>query len=146
MKDELNMDGRNLDEELNSAAQVQIRETVRALPEEPLSLAWRSDLNTQLRGVAARKRKLDLFGWVWKPAAGGALACALAFAFLIRPGGSMSEVPSNGIEKALVGHYVDTTASWEVAGDGVTVNEVKEATAAHPVPTDLDQEDVGAIL
>lgn len=146
MKDELNMQGRDVDQELNSPAQLQMRDAVRALPEEPLSLAWRSDLNTRLLGAAARKRKLDLFGWVWKPTAGLALAGALAVAIMFKPMAPSQPTVTTGIEKDLVSHFVDTTASTEVAGDGISVGEVKDATAAHPVPTDLDQEDVGAIL
>src|SRR4051812_44518980 len=122
MKDNFNMSDNDLDRELSSPGQELVREVVQALPEEPLSLAWRSDLNTRLHAVAARKKKLDLFGWIWNPAAGVALAGALAVAFVFRmPDVDHGVVATNkDVEKALVNTYVDSTASWEVAGDGIT--------------------------
>ena len=144
MKDNLN--GKDLDQELSSPAQMQVREIVQALPEETVSLSWRSDLNARLHAEVARRRKLNLFGWIWKPAAGLALAGALALAFMIRPPAPGSPETRSDVEKALVNSYVDNTASWEVTGDGITVNEVKETANPKPVPIDFDQEDVGATL
>lgn len=144
MNNGFEMNEESLDRELNSAAQLHVREVVRALPEETLSLAWRSELNSRLRSEMARRRKLNLFGWVWKPAAGIALAGALAVAFMVQPA---NPVPANGgeLEKALVSHYVDSTASWEVAADGVSMGDVKDATNQHTIAVDPEQEDVGAL-
>src|SRR5690242_12148641 len=100
MKD--NLKGKDLDQELSSPAQTQMREIVQALPEETVSLSWRSDLNARLYAEAARRRKLNLFGWIWKPAAGLALAGALAIAFML-PMSKASAPESRGdVEKALV--------------------------------------------
>ncbi|HVT13566.1 MAG TPA: hypothetical protein VHE55_14975 [Fimbriimonadaceae bacterium] len=133
-----------LEEELNSPEQLHVRELVRALPDETLSLTWRSGLNARLQSEMVRRRKLNLFGWVWKPAVGLALAGALAVAFIIPPKGS---APARGgeLEKALVTHYVESTASWEVAGDGVSMGEVKDAVNQHTISVDPEQEDVGAL-
>ncbi len=141
MNDKLNFDGRMLDEKL--AAQAQIADAVKALPEEPLSLAWRSDLNTKLHAMAARRKKLDLFGWIWKPAAGVALAGALAVAFVAREPG-MAPVARKSIEKELVNSYVESTASWEVSTDGVSSVEAKEKSTQ--APSEWDQEDGSATL
>ncbi len=145
MKRGIALEGNELDRKLNSAGQTQIREMVRALPEETLSMTWRSELNTKLRAAALRKRKLDLFGWVWKPTAGLALAAALAVAIFIRP--AMTGVtPDTSIEKALVSHYIDSSAARDVAVDGMTPNEAKDSGASSVVPPDWEQEDVGATL
>jgi|SRR5579862_2596544 len=143
MKNESELEGRELDRRLESSGQARIREAVRALPEETLSLSWRSDLNSKLRATAARKRKLDLFGWIWKPTAGLALACALAIAIFVHPN-LPGAVPDNSIEKALVSHYVDSAAAREAAGDGVTPSEAKDSGGSAPI--EWDQEDVGATL
>ena len=146
MKREFEMNERDLDRQLSSAAQKQVHEVVKALPEETLSLAWRSELNTRLRNEIVHKKRVNLFGWVWKPAAGVALAGALAVGFFFRTPEANLAPPSGGIENALVNHYVDSTASWEVAGDGATVGDTKDSAPANSVPVDNDQEDVGAIL
>jgi hypothetical protein len=143
------MSDRDLDRELNSPEQTRMAEIVKALPEETLSMSWRSDLNARLRSEAARRKKLNLFGWIWKPTVGVALAGALAVAFMVRPEPAGTPVGSGTVEKALISSYVDNTAAWEVAGDNVgvnTVNEAKDSGAWHPGTTDWDQEDVGATL
>jgi hypothetical protein len=144
MRSDFEMNGRDLDQELNSPAQIQVREVVRALPEETLSLTWRSDLNLRLRGEAARKRKRMVFGWVWKPTAGLALAGALAVGIFLHP----ATAPTNGgeLEKALVNHYVEASTAREAAVDGVTPNEVKDSGGTGATPGYWDQEDVGATL
>lgn len=112
--------------ELGSPAQQRTREIVQGLPEEPLSLTWRSSLNARLAEVAVRRRRLNLLGWMWKPAAGLAVAGALAVAVVLqRP----EQLPSQpGVESALVNVYMESTASWEVATDGLTVNEANEVS------------------
>ena len=144
MKNDFDLKGRDLDEELNSPAQIRVREVVRALPEETLSLTWRSELNTRLRAEVVRRKKLDIFGWVWKPTAGLALAGALAVAVFFHP----VAVSSSGgdLEKAMVNHYVDSTADREAAVDGVTPNEARDSAGGSSTSTNWDQEDVGATL
>src|SRR5579862_8678015 len=127
MKKDFGMNEKEMDRRLQSPAQVQMGEVIKALPEETLSLAWRSELNTKLRAQAIHRRKLNLFGWLWKPAAGVALAGCLAVAFVFHEPAPQTPAASGGIESALVGDYVDSTASWEVAGDGASVSEVKDA-------------------
>ena|SRR5579862_7444889 len=138
------MDREEMDRQLSSPGQLQIRDAVRALPEEPLSMAWRSELNTQLRAVAVRRKKLNLFGWVWKPTVGLALAGGLAVALFVHP---TSPSRSGGdIESGLVNHFVDSANAREVAGDGITPNESKDSAGSSSATIDWDQEDVGATL
>jgi len=145
MKNEFHVDEKELEVRLSTPAQTQIREAVRALPEETLSLAWRSELNTKLRQSVARKRRLDLFGWIWKPTAGLAVAGALALALFVHPG--MGGASGNGaLEQGLVNHYIETAAAREIAADGVTPNEAKDSSDSGPSSIDWDQEDVGATL
>jgi hypothetical protein len=145
MKNDFEKNGLDLDQELNSASQMQVRQVVKALPEEALSLSWRSQLNERLRAEEARKRKQNLAAWVWKPGAAVALAGALAVAFMTRLPDMGPVTNSPGVEKALVNTYLEGRASWAVAGDGITANEVKEA-AVEPSPFQMDREDVGATL
>jgi hypothetical protein len=145
MKNEFEMQTGDLERKLSSASQIQTRDVVRTLPDEALSLSWRSELNERLRAEAGRKRKRNLAAWVWKPTAGVVLAGVVAVAFFTRMPdmGPVSKAPA--FERALVNTYVEGNASWVVAGDGVTANEVKEA-AVEPSPFELEREDVGATL
>ena len=148
MKSDFNMNGKNLDQELNSAPQQQMREVVQSLPEETVSLAWRSELNVRVVALAERKRRLDLQGWLWKPAVGVSVAGALALVFMAKladPGPVVTQ-PNASVETALVGTYMESKASWEVAGDGATATDSKDATPAMADPGDWGQEDVGATL
>jgi hypothetical protein len=145
MKNDFDMHGKDLDGELSSPAQQRVREIVHSLPEETLSLSWRSDLNARLRSEAARRRKLNLFGWVWKPAVGVAFAAVLVLAFVARmPNMGPVERPRPNVEQALIGSYVDTTASLDIAGDVSPMGEKDQPQK--PVQGDWEQEDVGATL
>jgi hypothetical protein len=133
-------------QDLNSPEQLAIREVVKALPDETLSLAWRSELNTKIHAAIVRRKKLDLFGWIWKPAAGIAVASAFAVMFLAKAPLVAPVARSSGdLERALVNAHIETSVSWDVAEGGVTAGEAKE-NAGVPVPNEWEQEDVGATL
>ena len=145
MKHKFDMQERELDVRLESPGQAQMRESVRALPDDTVSLAWRSELNARLRKSYARRRRFDLFGWIWKPTAGLAIAGGLALVLFIHPGGS-GTAGNGALERGLVNQYIETTTAREIAADGVTPNEAKEAGESGTSTIDWDQEDVGATL
>lgn len=142
MKHELNE--KELDVKLSSPVQQAIRHAVGSLPDESPSLAWRSALNARLLQAAARRRKMRVFGWMWKPAMGLAVAGALAVAFVMRMPTSADPSSKPDLEKALIGSYVDNAASYEVAGDNVSSGEMRDSD--NQLRFDLGQEDVGATL
>ena len=55
-----------------------VSQTVRELPEDSVSLAWRSQLNERLFAEAGAKHHVARRSWVWRPALGLGLAGALA--------------------------------------------------------------------
>lgn len=74
----------DIDEKLNCASQLKIKEVVKSLPEEELSLAWRSELNEKLLAIQAPVRK----AWwkaMWVPSSGLALAAAIASVMFFAP-------------------------------------------------------------
>lgn len=143
MKDEMRMTEKELDAALEESGQSRIQSLVRGLPEETLSLAWRSELNRRLLAADARRRRLVRLGWIWKPAAGLAAAFALSLAYVSRL--PMERVQGPEVERALVNNYIETAATRDVAADGVTSAEAKEQAASVP-SFDLEPEDVGATL
>jgi hypothetical protein len=73
-----------LDELLESPAQKATQNLLSGLPEETLSLAWRSQLNEKLIVIAEKPKPKPFWAIAWKPAAGLALASALALVFVLQ--------------------------------------------------------------
>jgi hypothetical protein len=135
-----NDEGGSMDERLNSAGQMAIRQVVKALPEEMPSLAWRSALNERLAAsTAARhaRRRRWLFGG--SSFAGLALAAGLALVVFmprhVEPsaGPSTTPVASRGgsqsgplLDELLASHN-DSVTSQDVVGAGLTSQEVQSA-------------------
>lgn len=107
-----------LDAELNSAEQVRIANIVRSLPQDEMSLAWRSDLNSKLAASAAPP-KPSLARLVWRPVAGLAIASVLTFAIVVsRPQSSEIAVRTE-LESAIGGAHVVAQTNAELIGFGV---------------------------
>lgn len=79
----MNKNTNNLDEALQQTEN--LRGLVHGLPEDQVSLQWRSALNEQILAMAAKPKK-TLWSLFWKPASGLALAGALtAVVIMQRP-------------------------------------------------------------
>lgn len=143
MKNELN---RHVDSQLETPAQQAVRQVVQALPEEQPSLAWRSELNANLQKQSIRRRRLDFWGWFWKPSAGVAVAAGLALLVIARIPSSTADAPApkGNLEQALVNSYIHSKTSWELTPDGVTANEAKDTEGSQE--PDWFREDIGATL
>lgn len=119
----------DLDLRLGSSSQMFVAKAVAALPEESVSMVWRSGLNEALRQQAGAAKKKRLFLGVFSPIAGLGLACALACAVMFRPT-SQSPVSITGstpaktsMEASLVSLHQDDVRSFDVAGTGLNPNE-----------------------
>lgn len=135
----------NLDERLASAGQTQVRELVKGLADETPSMAWRSGLNEQILAMAAAKqKKRNLFGWVWKPAVGLALAGALAGVFLIRTQPETQPTAARpALEARLVMAHQDAVWSQDAAGAGLSPADAR-ATEVQLEPT-WTEEDLSSL-
>jgi hypothetical protein len=118
------------DKALESPAQKQVHELVSQLPEDSLSLAWRSALNEKLLATAPKPRR-SVWTWMMKPAAGLAVAGALAVVLISRTGISPSPSPvavnqttSNGqLEAALIQDHRELVQVSDVVGAGLNPEE-----------------------
>lgn len=133
------------DAQLASPAQDAMREAVRALPEDSLSMAWRSGLNERLIAEGARhKRRRRLF-WALRPAAGLAMAGALAAVFVIRTSPVPEITPnlssSDSFEAALLSTHNEVAQFADVAGTGVRPTEATYASR-NRAPENLDWSEV----
>lgn len=94
------------------------------LPEDTVSLAWRSALNEKLMTEAKPARQR---GWLWKPVAGLALAGALALVTFIP---RTPPATTANFESKLVNAHLSLSNAREVAGTGLTAYESMQETKA----------------
>lgn len=116
-----------LDALLGSESQQSIRRIVSSLPEDGLSLSWRSDLNERLRKVSPISRWRLRLAQSWKPALGLALAGCLATLIAIKPNAEPVQT-NHPIEASLVSSYNDTANVDDLVGPGLAVHEVNDTS------------------
>jgi len=126
-----------LEGKLATPDQQAMREVVRALPDETVSLAWRSALNEEILRMAPPIRRRDRFAWLMRPALGLACAGALAVAMLMHnPIASRTVQPANsGLEAALLDAHDQATGFADVTGGGLSVTEVSYGASHKPART-----------
>lgn len=128
------MDLRKFDSLLDQPGQAFVREAVRSMPDDSLSLSWRSALNEKLLAESEKKVKRRRFQLVWRPAFGLAVAGALATMWIIRPDSAMPGIssPSNRAEMSLEAALVDahrlSSLESDVAGTGLRPLEQRYVT------------------
>lgn len=129
---------------LQSESQQAVRRVVGALPEESLSLAWRSDLNERLRQTRPEPRWRARFVQSWRPALGLALAGCLALTVTLRSPVTQ-QAPRHNLEASLVQAYTDTTSVDELAGPGLTPRDISDTTQESDSSTDWTEADLGTL-
>ena len=141
----LNLTEAELDARLNSAEQLWIAKSVKGLPEEQVSMAWRSELNEKLRASAPAKRVKR----VWQ-----VLVPATAFASCLMLGVTIflsretvepkSVVESGAVEAAIVASYREHASSRDVGGVGLHLEELDNTTDESVEPL-FSEVDLGAL-
>jgi len=121
----------NLDNRLQSDSQLHVAKIVASMPDEPVSMVWRSNLNETLRANAVTaKRKKFVFNFL-SPVAGLGIACTLAIVVMVRPPAAHPRTPivgqppvvSNSLEAGLVRLHQDDVRTSDVAGTGLNPTE-----------------------
>jgi len=139
----------NVDARLESPAQIKMAAVVRSLPDETLSMAWRSSLNERVLATAKKQRRSRLVGWIWKPTSGLALAGALAFVVMFHPNQVSPTVgQSDGtVEANMVNYYQQSTVAYDVAGPGLALpSDSSEAkTAQKAVDPNFTEDDLASL-
>lgn len=140
------MTDHDLDERLVSPAQSQMREMLKSMPEDTVSMAWRSDLNERIASVVAVKQRRRRFAWVLSPALGLGLAGALAITMLTKTPTSpnLGQPPKPSIETNLVASFRDSMNYTDVTGVGLNPDEVVRSRSI-PVVYDPDEVDFGSL-
>ncbi len=121
-----------LDERLTRPDQANIARMVRALPEEPVSLVWRSELNERLVKARDRVRKNRRQIWIWRPALGVGLAAIIAVAvFLPRTNVQPPVSAAPSVEAALVRAHSRAVDDEDIAGIGLEPMDMEQDAGTH---------------
>jgi hypothetical protein len=129
---------------LRSEPQQAIREVVKRLPEDSLSLAWRSSLNERLHAIRPVSVWRSFLSRSWRPAFGLALSGCLAILVTLRH----TEPPApvhHSIEASLVQAYDDSTRVDDLVGPGLSSHEVGDTTRDLDSSSDWSESDLGAL-
>ena len=127
----------NIDERLSSESQIAMSNVVKSLPDDSLSMAWRSQLNERVLADHARFERKRRF-WVFaRPAMAAVAAASLAVVFIRRtPTPSVVQRPAGSVEQTLIQAHVDTSQGMDVAGIGLTPDEVDRFASNAVAPND----------
>ncbi|MCC7230016.1 MAG: hypothetical protein IT203_06450 [Fimbriimonadaceae bacterium] len=136
------MTDHDLDERLESPAQSQMREMLKSMPEDTVSMAWRSGLNERIASAVAVKQRRRRFAWVLSPALGLGLAGALAITMLTKAPTSpnLGQPAKPSIESNLVASFRDSMNYTNVTGVGLNPDEVARSRSISAVydPDEVD--------
>lgn len=99
--------------------------SIAEIPEEQVSLAWRSRLNERVAQIAAVTKRKTRWISIWRPALGLGLAGALAAAFMMRMAASSGPAfaPKPAVEEALIQAHEMSVQGSEIAGAGLAQHE-----------------------
>jgi hypothetical protein len=132
-------DNMSIDERLNTSQQATVAKAVALLPDEQVSMVWRSDLNQVLRAKSQANKKRKFFVNFLSPVAGLGVACALAVVVLISPPqthqsitpASQPTLSPSSLEASLVRFHQDDVRSADVAGTGLNPTEAINDTSRY---------------
>lgn len=144
-KSRANFEKKQIDLNLESMESRKIADAVKLLPQDELSMAWRSQLNAKLSEAARKKQRRLSFrrplGWV--AGLGLTAAASLALVFALLP----NKTHQNGIYAAdnleaqmLVAHNLSVQSS-DIAGEGLSSLDESESLPAD-TESDWRQEDL----
>ena len=104
------------------------------MPEDTLSMAWRSSLNEKLLQNSVEKKRKQRLAWVLRPAMGLGLACLLTVVVMFQPIGRHGvAIPDKGLEAAILSDHHNSVLQNEVSSAGLNANEVvSEANSEEP--------------
>ncbi|MBC8064129.1 MAG: hypothetical protein H7Y17_04820 [Chlorobia bacterium] len=137
-KKEVEMDGldmteKELDLQLGSDAQQLIRQAVRGVSDEPVSMTWRSELNQRVLASIQTKQRKRRFAWIASPTLGLGLAGALAVLMMTNtsPGSDPIKLASSSaLEESLVATHKDSVSYGDITGVGLNPDEVVSKRSA----------------
>ncbi len=143
-----NLDADFLDEALQSDSQQAVARWVHELPEEGLSLAWRSQLNEKLL-VVAKPKPRRLSHWILGSVGAATVAGGLAGIFALNLVQTPPSLVGNHLEGSIMASHRKAASMSEVAGSGLDFDEMVASSSdststptSHTSPPQWKREDV----
>ena len=126
------LESAELDELLNSPSQQSMRQAVQALPQDSVSMQWRSTLNEKVRTLRPLRKKATLLVIGFRALAGVGLASVVCIAlyskFSAQP--PAPKVKAQNVASALIAEHRESVASSEIAGPGIVGTETDGRTGS----------------
>lgn len=122
------------DSRLSTPSQLAIKSLVAAIPDEEVSLAWRSSLNQKLMLEVAKKQRRRHMFWIASPIAGLSVAAALAFVVMFHPVSHHAAPKTDlSLEAAIVADHHKEVLETDLSSAGLNGAEVAtEANVSDP--------------
>jgi hypothetical protein len=121
----------SIDELLATDAQQMVMRTVKALPEDVPSMAWRGVLNERLAAKAVKSRSRRRIWWLVSPSFGLVAAAVVCFTVFVphhAPIQNPVDPPAVSLEDQLFASHSDSVTSQDVVGSGLKSQEVQQTT------------------
>lgn len=134
-----------IEELLNTEGQQFIAQGVKRLSNEEPSMAWRAQLNAQLLAEAQATRKVERRrAWIFRPAAGLAMAGALAMVFIsTQDNGTPVQSSSSSFEEQIVNAHYAAEQSVLLTGTSVAAH-TSNGGSTNTSTIDWQETDLGA--
>jgi hypothetical protein len=107
------------DSRLDTPSQDAMRKLVSNLPEESLSMAWRSSLNEKLLAEAAPARKRRGYLWFLRPVVAVAAGAAMISLYMVQETAPPGPVAESSMERSLVQDHRQNLAILDIVGAGL---------------------------
>lgn len=119
-------------EQLESSSQQTIASLVKRLPEENLSMSWRSSLNEKIRAEAEKRKKQRRARIVWSSSLGFGMAGAILFMLVMPNMMQQSAQPATAtnktevLESSLYAMHQESVVLSGVSSTGVSYRQTQE--------------------
>jgi hypothetical protein len=121
-----------------------IRSIIQAMPEDTVSLQWRSALNERLLALAPTKKKLSAAMVGLRALVGVALASAVCLVVFVKSDSTKvhtaSMVDPSTFASALITEHRQSVVSSEIAGPGIVDGEVERSNSQDSNSNDPDSD------
>lgn len=130
---------------LASQAQQSAAQMVGRLPEESVSLAWRSSLNEKLRAQQAKRQRRERVFWVLRPASALAVAATVFGVYLGGNPRPVATVERPNIEVYMVEAHRQTETVSLVSASGMGAFDLPRNGVSNSMTIDWEEVDLGAL-
>jgi hypothetical protein len=135
------------DEMLECTSQLKVREMVSGLPDDSLSMAWRSALNEKLIAAGKVSRQRKRMNLILRPAFGLAVASALALVLVMQPSriAPPSSTKNPGLAAALVKDHRENVELTDMVGSGLNPLESRPTDSLIDDPIGWSDVDIDSL-